>query len=137
MLKVIVNKIRSEKKIIKCFEESGSSNHSSRADTLGILINYCEENKISYQLTAHPGMGYSLTKMKVDIALLKVGDKVYYQPDHYKKIGKWENGLVKEIPEHTDESVRVVYNCSGDWDNFKNYTGALTNLRDLKLGWRD
>ena len=32
--------------------------------------------------------------------------------------------------------VRVVYNCAGDWDNFKNYTAALTNLSDLKLGWK-
>lgn len=71
----------------------------------------------------------------IDIAKLKIGDKVYYQPEHYHD-DQWENGMVKEIPDHTNEAIRVVYNCSGDWDNFKNYTSALTNLRDLKIGWR-
>jgi len=73
--------------------------------------------------------------MNIDQAQLKIGDKLHYQPDHFKE-DEWENGMVKEIPEHTTESVRVVYNCAGDWVNFKNYTSALTNLRDLRLGWR-
>ena len=72
----------------------------------------------------------------IDIAKLKIGDKVHYQPDHYKADDKYENGMVKEIPDHTNEAIRVVYNCNGEWDNFKNYTSALTNLRDLNLGWR-
>jgi hypothetical protein len=74
--------------------------------------------------------------MEIDIAKLKIGEKVHYQPDHYKNEDKYVNGVVKEIPEHTNQSVRVVYNCAGDWDNFENYTSALTDLRDLKLGWR-
>jgi hypothetical protein len=85
----------------------------------------------------------------INTANLKVGDKVHYIPLHYKNsvpiyeeyrlIGcedKWENGMVKEVPESSTDSVRVVYNCAGDWKNFKNYTSALTNIRDLKLGWR-
>ena len=84
----------------------------------------------------------------VDIAKLKVGDKVYYQPEHYKNIlvldntteetvtEKWENGLVKEIPDWSTDSVRVVYNCCGNWNNYKNYTSALTNVSDLYLGWK-
>ena len=72
----------------------------------------------------------------MDIAKLKIGDKVHYQPDHYKEDDKWENGMVKEIPDHTNDSIRVVYNCAGDWNNFKDYTSAMTNLRDLNLGWR-
>ena len=84
----------------------------------------------------------------VDIAKLKVGDKVYYQPEHYKNIlvldntteetvtEKWENGLVKDIPDWSTDSVRVVYNCCGDWNNYKNYTSALTNVSDLYLGWK-
>jgi hypothetical protein len=84
----------------------------------------------------------------VDIAKLKVGDKVYYQPEHYKNIlvldntteetvtEKWENGLVKEIPDWSTDSVRVVYNCCGDWNNYKDYTSALTNVSDLYLGWK-
>ena len=71
----------------------------------------------------------------MDIAMLKIGGRVCYQPDHYPK-DQWENGLVKEIPTHTLESVRVVYNCGGDWKNYRNYTSALTNLRDLTLGWK-
>lgn len=66
---------------------------------------------------------------------LKVGDKVCYQPSHYAE-NKWENGIVKEIPEFTYESVRVVYNCNNDWENYKDYTGALTNLRDLTKDWK-
>ena len=84
----------------------------------------------------------------VDISKLKVGDKVYYQPEHYKNIlvldntteetvtEKWENGLVKEIPDWSTDSVRVVYNCCGDWNNYKDYTSALTNVNDLYLGWK-
>lgn len=70
----------------------------------------------------------------IDISKLKVGDKVCYQPEHYRK-DEYENGMVKEIPDHTNTSIRVVYNCNGDWDNFKDYTSALTDLVDLDLGW--
>tara|TARA_R110000796_G_scaffold134390_1_gene250169 strand:- start:383 stop:610 length:228 start_codon:yes stop_codon:yes gene_type:complete len=72
----------------------------------------------------------------INIETLKIGDKVCYQPDHYKEEGEYENGMVKEIPEHINTSIRVVYNCAGEWDNFKNYTSALTSIRDLTLGWR-
>lgn len=71
----------------------------------------------------------------IDISKLKIGDKVHYQPSHYDD-NRWENGMVKEIPDHTNTSIRVVYNCGGDWDNFQNYTSALTNLEHLKLGWK-
>ncbi len=71
----------------------------------------------------------------IDISKLKIGDKVCYQPEHYKET-EWENGLVKEIPDHTNDSIRVVYNCAGDWENFEDYTSALTNIRDLQLGWK-
>ena len=71
----------------------------------------------------------------IDIANLKIGDKVHYQPSQYGD-ERWENGIVKEIPEWSLDSVRVVYNCGGDWKNYKDYTSALTNIRDLKLDWR-
>ena len=74
--------------------------------------------------------------MKINIATLKIGDKVCYQPDHYKTEDKYENGMVKEIPDHTNKSLRIVYNCAGEWSNFKNYTSALTDINDLTLGWR-
>lgn len=68
--------------------------------------------------------------------LLKVGDKVHYQPEHYKAEDRWENGIVKEIFASGYDLARVVFNCGGDWDNYQNYTSALTNLRDLEVGWR-
>lgn len=71
----------------------------------------------------------------VNQAKLKIGDKVCYQPSHYKN-DEYENGMVKEIPKHTTQSVRVVYNCAGNWDKFMDYTGALTDNIDLKYGWR-
>ncbi len=78
----------------------------------------------------------------IDISKLKIGDEVCYQPEHYAET-EWVNGMIKEVPDlATDETssvgyncVRVVYNCGGDWRNFKDYPSSLTNLRDLKLGW--
>jgi len=37
--------------------------------------------------------------------------------------------------EHFEKCERGLF-CAGDWENYTNYTSALTNLRDLKLGWR-
>ena len=79
----------------------------------------------------------------INIKKLKAGDKVHYQPSHYSQ-DEWENGIIKEIPLFaTDKAttvgyncVRVVYHCHNDWENYKNYTAALTNLNDLKLGWK-
>lgn len=71
----------------------------------------------------------------IDIAKLHIGDKVHYQPSHYED-ERWENGLIKEIREGVTDSIWVVYNCGGNWDNYRDYTSAKTNLRDLKLGWR-
>lgn len=73
--------------------------------------------------------------MMVDIAKLRIGDKVHYQPEHYGN-DRWENGLVKEIRNSVTDSVWVVYNCAGNWDRYMDYTSAKTNLRDLKLGWK-
>ena len=74
--------------------------------------------------------------MTIDISKVKIGDKVCYQPEHYKEEGKYENGMVKSIPDDTIDSLFVVYNCGGDWRNFKDYTAAKTNLRDLQIGWK-
>ncbi len=71
----------------------------------------------------------------IDIAKLRIGDKVHYQPEHFGP-KEWENGVIKEIRPDRNDGVWVVYNCAGDWKNFADYTSALTNLRDLKMGWR-
>ena len=73
--------------------------------------------------------------MNIDISKISIGDKVHYQPSHYRK-DKFENGMVKEVPNHTNSALRVVYNCAGDWDNFLDYTSALTDISDLRLGWK-
>ena len=73
--------------------------------------------------------------MKVNMNDLQVGDEVHYQPSHYPD-NRWENGLVKEVPKDMPSSVRVVYNCGGRWHRFKEYTSSLTNIRDLKPGWK-
>lgn len=70
---------------------------------------------------------------KVNIANLRVGDKVHYVPPHYGD--DYENGIVKEVRPEMDAAF-VVYYCADDWDNYQNYTGALTACKDLKLGWR-
>lgn len=61
---------------------------------------------------------------------IKEGQYVHYAPGH----GKKENGRVKSITEH---AVFVVYNCDGNWDHYKDYTGANTNPKDLREGWVD
>jgi len=66
---------------------------------------------------------------------LKPGDNVHYQPEHFEE-NEFENGIIKEIPEHTTEAVKVVYSCAGEWHRYEEFTSALTNLRDLKKGWR-
>lgn len=63
---------------------------------------------------------------------LRVGDKVHYQPAHYNE-DFWENGVIKDVSE---AGAFVVYECDGDWDKFKEYTGALTYFKDLHLGWK-
>lgn len=71
----------------------------------------------------------------MDIAQLKIGAKVHYRHEDWAK-NKWQNGIVKEIPENSVTDVRVVFHCAGDWKNFKEYTAQLTPLKDLTQGWR-
>ncbi len=71
----------------------------------------------------------------IDIAKVKVGDKVNYHPGHYSK-NEYENGIVKEIPPDNLLDVRVVYSCACDWEHYFNYTSELTRCRNLYMGWR-
>jgi len=63
---------------------------------------------------------------------IKAGVKVYYTTPH----GKKENGIVKSMHEN-DMLAFVVYHCDNDWKNYKDYTGAATNVSDLTFGWVD
>jgi len=62
---------------------------------------------------------------------LIVGAKCHYTPDK----GESKNGIVKSVSDIPDH-LFVVFNCNNDWDNYKGYTGQLTNKKDLKYGWR-
>ncbi len=72
----------------------------------------------------------------IDISKVSIGQKVHYKPGYFLS-DEFENGIIKEIPNHSTDSVRVVYHVPpGEWKNYKNYTSALTNVRDLYLGWK-
>jgi hypothetical protein len=72
-----------------------------------------------------------------DLSELKVGEKVHYKPKHFTSSQQSpQNGMVKSIPEHSNEFVFVVYDCNNDWENFQKYTGQGTNLKDLHPGWQ-
>ncbi len=60
----------------------------------------------------------------------KKGDRVFYNP----KFGAKENGIVKSVSE---THAFVVYKCSGNWEDYQNYTGVNTSLAELKSGWVD
>lgn len=46
---------------------------------------------------------------------------------------KRERGIIKALGDNGH--VFVVYSCGGDWDNYDNYTSALTRIVDLRIGW--
>lgn len=52
-------------------------------------------------------------------------------------IGKWvlhDNGFTKEkgkIKSWNDHFIFVVYKCTGEWDNFMDYTGCATKPEEL------
>lgn len=59
---------------------------------------------------------------------IKEGVSVTYTSPH----GTKENGVVKSVDGNT---AFVVYNCNGEWHNYKEYTGCATNIKNLKIGW--
>lgn len=61
---------------------------------------------------------------------LKPGDKVTYRA--FGRIQ--ERGIVKKVKEDSRQAF-VVYKCGEDWDNYREYTAALTNFEDLSLSW--
>lgn len=65
--------------------------------------------------------------------VFEVGEKVHYIRDNCNNPAEYENGIVKEILDRNH--TRVVYNCGGDWDNYRDYTSALTDNMNLRRGW--
>lgn len=57
----------------------------------------------------------------------EAGKKVIYKP-------KSEPGIIKSIRANGTEAY-VTYDCAGNWKKYHLYTGKLTQLSDLKLGW--
>lgn len=67
--------------------------------------------------------------MKIDIAQLGKGDIgrwVWYKPT----VGPMEKGRVKSW---NSEFVFIVYKCNGEWDRFKDFTGAATGPEDFEF----
>jgi hypothetical protein len=64
----------------------------------------------------------------ITIDEIKEGDKVHYTTPY----GKKTNGIVKTIDE---DRVFAVYHCDNRWNDYRNYTAALTQLDHLSLGW--
>jgi len=62
------------------------------------------------------------------VSILKPGDKVTYEPTS-------EHGIVKDVTQHGQ--AFVVFNCGGDWENYRNYTASFCSNKDLALGWKD
>lgn len=70
----------------------------------------------------------------IDSKDVQFGDKVTYCGPHIKGMKpKYEHGKIKEVVD--EEYVRVVYHCDNNWDQFENYTGAMTPVRCLMYGW--
>lgn len=57
---------------------------------------------------------------------MKEGTKVTYIGNPHKGP---EKGIVKKIMD--ENRVSVVFSCAGNWDSYKDYTGAVCNIKDL------
>lgn len=69
----------------------------------------------------------------IDIAKLKredIGRWVLYTAPH----GAKEKGRLKGWGTNF---IFVVYNCAGEWDNYRNYTSAATDPKDLRFTTKD
>jgi hypothetical protein len=122
----------------RCHNERGTEAHC----LLGYMVGK-DMRDVDFKSTRYVHERYAGCRIEDNIiedskpeeVIFEVGDEVCYQPPHYPK-DQWENGIVKEIPEHTPQSVRVVYHCGGEWDKYQNYCSALTDKRDLTKGWK-
>ena len=56
---------------------------------------------------------------------LKPGDKVRWNDK--------ENGIIKAVDE---TGYYVVFQCSGNWERYEDYTPAFCKLETIKPGWK-
>lgn len=61
---------------------------------------------------------------------IETGAYVHYKSPH----GSKENGRVKSI---NGDTAFVVFNCAGEWEHYRDYTGQSTKIADLSYGWVD
>lgn len=66
----------------------------------------------------------------VTLKNIKEGDKVYRI---YK--GYIINGMVKSKLVNNNHKLYVVFNCNGDWENFRDYYAELITKTKLYYGW--
>ena len=61
-----------------------------------------------------------------------------FQPGDYvtysKGNGQCQLGRVKTMNDDGTHAF-VVYHCADDWDNYRDYTGGLTECERLTPGW--
>ena len=78
----------------------------------------------------------AMSEIKDKSTVFEPGDKVHYIASHLRNqpLSKHdvENGIVKRV---TEAGVFVVYHCAQQWDNYEDYTAALTEPENLKHGW--
>jgi len=109
-------------------KKDGEKDETRGRDQLGKLLFYASHriNLSSNEIQT----AWKICEPFIKITKFKIGDKVHYTAPHCKK-----NGIIKSISDAPFECAFVVYNCADEWDNYQNYTGALTNIKDLTLGW--
>lgn len=89
------------------------------------------EYNSKYKVFKGEGTNVEFLLDKTDCSeLFEVGEKVHYDPMVSGR--NCENGMVKEIAEN---GIRVVFHCNKDWNNFRDYTGQLTSIHQLRKGW--
>lgn len=67
--------------------------------------------------------------MAIDISTLTAEDKGRWV-EYQSSTGDKERGRIKSW---NTKVVFVVYKCDGVWDNFRNYTAAATNPKELNF----
>ena len=65
----------------------------------------------------------------------EIGDLVTYIPFEGCSEELYQNGKVKSIG--SDGHYFVVFHCNNEWDNYADYTGQLTDGKQLIKGWID
>lgn len=96
----------------------------------GFDVNHGQIVAGKYDHTTFVGFGGHVFSIQPWKPVFTVGDYV-----HYIGHGDPENGRVKALHPLRKDAVWVVYKCADQWEFFMNYTGQLTEIKDLERGW--